>query len=475
MSKFNTVATYPTTVNHEGSLAYYDKPEYELLRTVANSLLEDKFYESSEENKNRIKSLVDECSQDFVLKLASYARNFLNLRSAPIYLLVLSSLKKDNRNGNVRTYVPKIIRRADELSEVVAAYISISGSKNRMPNALRRGIADAFLNFKEYDFSKYKSSRNSVKLSDVVKIVHPKPKDDEQSDLYKRIIENKLTPPRTWEVVVSAKGSNKETWNAISEDMGFMALLRNLRNFEIHSAEKAISISVDKLTNASAVANSKQFPFRFLSAFKNVTTTKVKDALRTSLELSVSNIPKIEGKSALLLDVSGSMHFNTSRNTNMKYYEIALLMGAMANKICSESIILPFATTSKFVELSNMDTVLTNQEKLQSLSAGLGGGTNGWHPINNLIENNIFVDRIMVFSDCQMTGEQFLKSFDRYKSKVNNNAKLFIFDLAGYRTSLSPDYRKDIYTFSGWSDKMLQLMIITERGFNEIEFINEAF
>ena len=51
--------------------------------------------------------------------------------------------------------------------------------------------------------------------------------------------------------------------------MGYMALLRNLRNFiEKGVKEDSIQYVIDRLTNPEQVERSKQFPFRFYSAAK---------------------------------------------------------------------------------------------------------------------------------------------------------------------------------------------------------------
>jgi hypothetical protein len=60
-------------------------------------------------------------------------------------------------------------------------------------------------------------------------------------------------------------GMDAAAWEAVIPQMGFMALLRNLRNFdEAKISDSARKYVVDKLSDPEEVAKSRQFPFRFL-------------------------------------------------------------------------------------------------------------------------------------------------------------------------------------------------------------------
>jgi 60 kDa SS-A/Ro ribonucleoprotein len=161
----------------------------------------------------------------------------------------------------IREYAPKIIQRADELADVVAYYVSTRGSKKGFPNSLKDGVAKAFSNFDEYQLNKYDSDKAAVSIGDVVKLVHPfgelpaakakalynyLTKDEVDAENLPKIAALKALLGRdkldeealglvkesgaTWETVTSKFGSTKEVWDAVTPNMGYMALLRNLRN-----------------------------------------------------------------------------------------------------------------------------------------------------------------------------------------------------------------------------------------------------
>jgi hypothetical protein len=73
--------------------------------------------------------------------------------------------------------------------------------------------------------------RGIVKLRDVLLLSHAKPSNAEQAALWKRLVENTLESPDTWEVALSAGKDKRETWERLlrEEKLGGVAVLRNLR------------------------------------------------------------------------------------------------------------------------------------------------------------------------------------------------------------------------------------------------------
>ncbi|XP_039262627.2 telomerase protein component 1-like [Styela clava] len=81
----------------------------------------------------------------------------------------------------------------------------------------------------------------------------------------------KLEVPETWETQVSSKGNLAKTWQDLLDHkkLPFMAMLRNIRNMIKAGISEKHHIQVIKiLTNERAVTRSRQFPFRFFSAYE---------------------------------------------------------------------------------------------------------------------------------------------------------------------------------------------------------------
>lgn len=89
MAKFNSLAQLETVKNnYEGGEAYLLSDEMELYSAVVTSTLSNKFYETASELIERISELVGKCNPMFVAQLAVYARQQMNLRSIPLFLVV---------------------------------------------------------------------------------------------------------------------------------------------------------------------------------------------------------------------------------------------------------------------------------------------------------------------------------------------------------------------------------------------------
>ena len=90
--------------------------------------------------------------------------------------------------------------------------------------------------------------------------------------------------------------------------MGYMALLRNLRNFDEAGVPDDVAERVAaKLADPDEVARSRQFPFRFLAAYEQAPSLRWGHALDTALQLSLANLPALPGRSLILVDTSASM------------------------------------------------------------------------------------------------------------------------------------------------------------------------
>src|SRR5690606_4080605 len=204
----------------------------------------------------------------------------------------------------------------------------------------------------------------SVKLRDVLRLVRPTPKDEEQAALWKRAKEGTLATPRTWETYISEHGSSAEAWNEIAPDMGIMALIRNLRNFEEKGAQRAIEIAIQAMTGPERVRKSKLLPFRWFQAAKNVTSNRLKDAIHQALDLSLESVEPWQGKTAIFSDNSGSMHDRLSAKGKTLRIEVAALMSAMAVAPSPEDYrVGVFGASFAWVPVSRRDSVLTNIDR----------------------------------------------------------------------------------------------------------------
>lgn len=542
------------TLNHEGGLAFnYADQKMELFTLVMSCMFnEPKFYGKIGDTELRIKTLISSIGKSdptFLLHLAKFVRHEGNLRSVPIVMLVeianvikaqteaqikaltlsyknekgmsekeakvlarkevLTARQKDN---NVRSFVPQILGRADEITEALGYQSTVFGDVDKMPMSLKRGLVDSFKNFTAYQLLKY-DREGAISLKDAINILHPtvplkglsdadsqliyrhirgwdfqKDKDAEvlnkidtkQAILTKKTIDAEVLAlvekgTITWEVFISHFGSTTESWTAIAPHMPYMATLRNLRNF----IEKGVPTDVlkkvaERLTNEQAVLKSRQFPFRFHSAMKALTecTTRVPSFLVTAisdaLEISVKNLPKLGGVTAVFSDNSGSMHTPISNKSTVENIDIASMMSAIAQYFSDDAVVGVFGTYFKFVPMNPKDSVLTNMEKIKRTN--VEHSTNAYLSIEALTKGKVKVDRIFIFSDMQCYdsgnrgwgGSSLAGLLKDYRKTINPNVKMYSFDIAGHGTAQFPSDDKNVVTLGGFSEKIFKFMEIFE-------------
>lgn len=292
----------------------------ELRRAVSACLLwENQFYESGEDIATRINALVGQVPTADVSALAVEARTSMKLRHAPLWLL--ASLAQNGKGAEASVY-PQVINRADEMGELIALFWK--DGKRPLPAAMKRGIAAAFAKFDEYQLGKY-DRKTAIKLRDVLRLVHPVPADEAQSDLWKRTIAGELATPDTWEVALSGGANKAETFaRLIAEgNLGYLALLRNLRNM----ADVGVDPGVVRNAILARKGAHNVLPFRYVAAAR--AAPQFEPALDGALCAAVEGLPILPGKTAVLVDVSGSMDERLSAKSDMTRMDAAATLASI--------------------------------------------------------------------------------------------------------------------------------------------------
>jgi 60 kDa SS-A/Ro ribonucleoprotein len=252
----------------------------------------------------------------------------------------------------------------------------------------------------------------------------------------------------------SVAGGSKSIWNAIVPQMPIFALLRNLATLERHGVlEGNRELITKKFTDKDIIQKSKILPYRFLEASKHVQSGWATDALRDAMDLSFVNIPGIDGRTAIFLDVSGSM-------TGEPVQRAAIFAVCLYKKTNGNARALIFNTEANDVKLSLRDSILTQAGRFYG-----GGGTNTSAPIRKVLnERDKFDNIILVTDEQQNTGTPFVDTLEEYKRRVNTGVKTFIVDVQPYRNALTPN-TKDTYYIFGWSPSVLDYIGFCSKGF----------
>lgn len=491
------------TVNHAGAKAYRLTPALELYTSVVTSTLSDTFYEKVDDRLARIQALIAQNDAEFVAKLAVYTREQMYLRSMP--LVLVTELAKIHQGDNlISRAVGRVVNRADEITELLA-YYQLANARNdtkklnRLSKQIQKGLAEAFNKFDEYQFSKYNRDSAAVKLRDALFLVHPKAKSAEQQAIFDKIAKEELAIAQTWETTLSAVGQNdfasedekleakSAAWEQLILEgkLGYMALLRNLRNIiEANVSHEAFEKACAMLSNARAVANSKQLPFRFLSAYRelkimnNGRVGQILSALELAVQHSAANIRGFDANTRVVIaaDVSGSMQRFISPKSTVQNFDIGLMLAMLLQNRCGHVVTGMFGDRWKIINMPK-NNILANVMEFHRREGEVGYSTNGHLVVQDLINRRVVVDKIMIFTDCQLWnrdgGGSISYAWKQYKA-IAPNAKLYLFDLVGYgQTPINVIADQNVFLMAGWSDKIFDILAAIEDGSNAVEVINQ--
>jgi hypothetical protein len=477
---------------------------------LSNMVGEDTFYEGKSARDKRFRDLVQKVTKSdpsWVARFVPYLRSEMNMRSASIVMAV-EYVVAGGPNG--RRVIFDALQRPDEPAEVIGYYRSQHGRS--LPQPIKRGIADAIRRlYTERNAIKYDGENAGYRLADVIDLVHPDPRFTWQSELYRYLLDKRhnrdevrlgesLTTIRaygelmkvpvaerralldapdfyqklmdagmTWESLSGwLQGPmDAKAWESIIPNMGYMALLRNLRNFEqakISAEAKAKVIA--KLTDAEEVRKSKQFPIRFYSAYKNVEGFGYLEALETALDLTLQNVPSHTGKTLVLVDNSGSMGGTFSNRGTVTQREIAGLFGAAVALRAEKADLYAYDDTAYPVKFSRSEPVL----KVAKNATTHSGGTNTMGVLADTFKDH---DRVLILTDEQTWhSSRYSYGYDRAREQTAEQkvkeikVPIYTFNLAGYQQGHLQSGADNRYTFGGLTDAGFKMIELLERGEN---------
>ena len=482
MAKFNTSPTMKTT-NRSGHAAYLMSDKEHLVTAVLTTMFgEPKYYGSTDYEIVRLAIDAAHHDPEFLCKLACYARKVANMRSVSH---LLTAIIAKEAHEFTRTAIRNVVMRPDDITEIMSCYLNLYGKP--FPNAMKREVASVIQRFDEYQLAKYNGGKRSLKLRDVLRITHPTPKTQEMNALFRKILDGTLETPYTWETELSLRGNKSHVWNELiaSGQVGYMALLRNLRNIVKCGADLTPVLAT--LSDPNQVKKSKQLPFRFYSAYRTLKNADLMQpdihrALEAALDASISNMTPITGRTLIAIDVSGSMQTGISARSDVCCCDIATLLGAMASRICEDATVCYFdyermGKGYRIAHHGKYDSILDICEK----NKFYGGGTDLSLPMKFALKEDPSVhlrpfDRVIYFSDnecnCGLLGT-VQEMADEYRNKYNPDFWVHGVDLQGYGTQQFCGKRFNV--IAGWSESVLSFISLAESGVSTLVSAIEAF
>ncbi len=477
MALFNRISKkkQKKVINRAGGEAYAQSPEMKLASILLTSFAQDQYYRSAQQTLDELTELLPKVRPEFAAKAAVYARREFGMRSITHVLAAELATHLSGKDWAKKFY-ESIVKRPDDMLEIIA-YFKAQGT-NSLPNAMKKGFAKAFDRFDSYQLAKYRGEGRSVKLVDIVNLVHPVPTERNEAAL-KALIAGELRNTQTWEAKLTQAGQSaeteeqkakkkKEAWAELlkSNKLGYMALIRNLRNIMEHAPDM-IPLACDQVKDAQRIKKSMMLPFRLITAYMQFcnlggNSRLITSALEQAIEIACDNVPYLEN-TLVVIDNSGSMGSPVSNSEHIKCNQMGAAFGMLLAKRCNADII-EFGTTARYIPYSLRTSVMNFATKFAENNK-VGHGTN-FHSIFEAA--NQTYDRIVIFSDMQGWVGHYAptKTFEQYKLNYNADPYIYSFDLRGYGSMQFSGNK--VFQLAGFSEKIFDLMEAVEQNPREL-------
>lgn len=463
---------------HEGGVGYSRDPKSELFLLAVSLLLGEKtFYEKGSDRKDRLRSLIHQVvatDPEWVARFVPYLRNTMQIRTATV-AVACEYVKAGGPFG--RKVIDSACSRPDEPAEVLAYWHQNYGRK--LPMAVKRGVADAAIRlYHERSVLKYDGQSRAWRMGDVIELVHPKPKSDAQGRLFRYLLDVRHHPENvkveglpiiegvrawqanptadlpegvTWERLSGVGAMDAKAWESVIPQMGYMALLRNLRNFdEAGISESMVAQVIAKLTDPEQVEKSRQFPIRFLSAIKHLASLRWSSALETALQHSLANVPALPGRTLIMVDVSGSMFGGWGDKSTVQNADIACVFGSALALRAENPTLVAYSSQGVGLDVPKGGAVLLLSKQCQSWP-GAGQGTNTGGILNEAEAQQGPFDRIVLLTD------------EQHRGYVQTACPLvYTFNIAGYVPAGMEQGEKGRYAFGGLTDAGFRIIELLE-------------
>lgn len=506
MAKFNSSVTRTATGKSpietelvasgrtfEGGPGFARPAQSELfLLAVSNMAAEKTFYEDASSRDARYERLIHQVAvadPEWTAGFLGWLRSEGNMRSASLVgALEAAKATVAAKVPGSRQMIASVLQRADEPGEALAYWLSRHG--RAVPKPVKRGIADAAVRlYGEYPLLKYDTGSHGVRFADVLELTHP---GGEQHDLFRHALARRhnrdnATPETlamiraneqlrqllaedpfaaldadniraagmTWEDILSLVGSRVDKgtlWSALIPSMGYMALLRNLRNFdEAGVCDEVAGKVAARLADPAQVARSRQFPFRFLSAYEQAPSLRWAHALDQALQACLGNLPALPGRTLILCDTSGSMQSPISAKSKMAMVRVGAVFAVALAAKGEQVDLYGFADPRPFRhQVAKGAAVIREVDRFCGRIGEAGHGTDIGGSLRATYRGH---DRVVIISDMQTIGRQGIDQV------VPAHVPVYGFNLQGYRHGAMATGSGNRHEFGGLTDAPTFAMI----------------
>jgi len=479
------------TVNEEMAPAYALKPERAIAQYAATGCLNSTFYASAELQLAKVLDMCNRVDAEFVARVAVFSRERGAMKDMPALLCAYLSTRDVQLMERVFL---RVIDNGRMLRNFVQIMRSGAVGRKSMGSAPKR-LVRQWLERRSEDALFKASVGATPSLSDIVRMVHPKPDRPEREAIYGYLLgrtvnlerlsdlvrafeefkqdRNRPIPDVPFEMLTALPLTAKQ-WARIAESAPWQMTRMNLKTFvrhkvfqESHGRKLADRIA-NRLKDPAAIRKARAFPYQLLIACRNAgngVPDQIRAALEDAMEVATRNVPRVRGKLFVFPDVSGSMAspvtgYRGTASTSVRCVDVAALVAASLMRVNPETTVVPFEHRLVPVALSARDSIMTNSAKLAGIG---GGGTNCSAPLADLNRRGVKGDLLIYVSDNQSwvdasgaVGTATAREWSVFK-KRNPMARMVCIDLQPYANTQAAE-SADVLNIGGFSDQVFDVI-----------------
>lgn len=423
-----------TTINEAGGVAYRFETKHALAQYAATGCLNNTFYASAETQLETILKLCAEVESEFIARTALYSRNVGYMKDLPALLCAVLSVKGP---GLLAEVFDRVFDRVIDSPKMLRNFVQImrSGVVGRKSlGTLPKRLTLQWLENRSDEQIFQGSVGNDPSLTDIIKMVHPRPTTASRQALYGYLIGREYDASALPQIVRSFESYKRSErrellampdvpfqmltaldlcsseWKQIARNAPWQMTRMNLNTFLRHGAfedAELTAIVADRLRDSQLVKKARVFPYQLLVAYANASDKiplVVREALQDAMEVAIANVPRLDSTVYVLPDISGSMHspitgFRKGSTSTVRCVDIAALVAAVMMRMNRRTHVIPFESVAippETIRLNPRDSVMTNATKLASLPCG---GTNCSAPLEYLNRQKATGDLVIYVSD----------------------------------------------------------------------------
>jgi len=495
-------------VNDAGGIAYSMSAKHAIAQLAVTGCFNGTYYASGGDQLAHLYKYLPQVDPTFIAKTAVYSATRGLMKDMPVALLAyLAGCKTPEALAQFKKAFPKVVTNGKMIRNFVQAIRSNKFGRQSFGTSLKKQLAGLINSWTDSYVAFVTGSDPS--MSDIIKMVHPKPVNKEREntinyvlgrefndvllpddlkayELFKKALTNGESvafPEVPFEMLTSLSLTDAH-WKALAKTMTWNQLRINLNTLLRHKVfedKEMVQYVVSQLMDAELVKKSRTFPYQLFTAYmfaQSEMPREITIALQKALDYSAENIPEIEGKVWLFVDVSGSMSSPVtgqrgSATSKVSCCNVAGLFAASILRKNPTAEVIQFATRAQLMSgINPLDSIATNAREIGGSS---GGGTSCSTALAFLNQNGKKGDLCIYLSD----NESWVDSQDSYRGtstmdewkkfkQHNPGAKLVCIDLAP-NTSTQAHNSKEILNVGGFSDSVYNVISMFMKYGNDVD------